>query len=409
MKTMKKYILLTLALAACLTGCKKAPDYGDAVFMTGTLTTPTIQFNIEGEQSIGLTVSSSAKAVGTVKVQIAADPSLLEAYNAQVGGNYVLPPDGSYSLEGGNLTIEAGKVVSTPAKLTANSDELSFGYQYCLPITIKSVEGDGLGILESSRTAYVMLNKVMTSQVAQMRGNAWFDVPSFYDEDKDGTDIVSPVWALNAMTLEIKVRPANLSTSIAESSINPIMGSHESLLLRFGDGSSIPANKLNFAKVSIGTPYHPDEKPHYESTFEEIFENDVWYHIAVVYDGSKVRFYLNGNLEIEKPTTGGVINLAMSYGGHGWDDTFAIGRSYGTHWTYKGCVSECRLWTVARSAAQLQAGVCYVDPTSEGLLAYWKFDGTLQDDGSVLDETGHGHNAIPTGNITWLDGQKCPF
>jgi len=409
MKTMKKYILFALSLAVCLTGCKKAPKYGDAVYMTGTLTTPTIQFNIEGEQSIGLTVSSSAKATSTVKVEIAADPGLLEAYNAQVGGSYVLPPEGSYSLTDSNLEIEAGKVVSTSAKLTANSDALSFGNQYCLPITIKSVDGDGLGVLESSRTAYVMLNKVMTSKVAQLRGNAWFDVPSFYDEDKDGTEIVSPVWALSAMTLEIKVRPANLSTSIAESSINPIMGSHESLLLRFGDGSSIPANKLNFAKVSIGTPYHPDEKPHYESTFEEIFENDVWYHIAVVYDGSKVRFYLNGNLEIEKPTTGGVINLAMSYGGHGWDDTFAIGRSYGTHWTYKGCLSECRLWTVARSAAQLQAGVCYVDPTSEGLLAYWKFDGTLQDDGSVLDETGHGHNAIPSGSINWLDGQKCPF
>lgn len=403
---MKKYILLTLALAVCLTGCKKEPKYGDAVYMTGTLTTPTIQFNIEGEQSIGLTVSSSAKAVNPVKVQIAPDPSLLEAYNNQVGGSYVLPPEGSYSLEGGDVTIESGKIVSTPAKLTANSDALSFGNQYCLPVTIKSVEGDGLGVLESSRTAYVMLNKVMTSEVAQLRGGAWFDVPSFYDADKDGT---SPVWALGAMTLEIKVRPSNLSTSIAESSINPIMGSHESLLLRFGDGSSIPANKLNFAKVSIGTPYHPDLKPHYESTFEETFENDVWYHIAVVYDGSKVRFYLNGNLEIEKPTTGGVINLAMSYGGHGWDDTFAIGRSYGEHWTYKGCLSECRLWTVARSAAQLQAGVCYVDPTSEGLLAYWKFDGTLQDDGTVLDETGHGHNAHPSGSINWLENQKCPF
>lgn len=406
---MKKNIFLTLALAACLTGCKKEPQYGDAVFMTGTLTTPTIQFNIEGEASIGLTVSSSAKVVNAVKVEIAPAPDLLEAYNTQVGGNYVLPPEGSYSLEGGNLEIEAGKIVSSPAKLTANSDDLSFGNQYCLPITIKNVNGDGLGILESSRTAYVMLNKVMTSQVAQFKGNAWFDVPTFYDEDKDGTEVVSPVWALNAMTLEIKVRPANLSTSIAESSINPIMGSHESILLRFGDGSSIPANKLNFAKVSIGTPYHPDEKPHYESTFEEIFENDVWYHIAVVYDGSKVRFYLNGNLEIEKPTTGGVINLAMSYGGHGWDDTFAIGRSYGTHWTYKGCLSECRVWTIARSAAELQAGVCYVDPTSEGLLAYWRFDGTIQDDGSVLDETGHGHNAHPSGNITWLDNQKCPF
>jgi len=406
---MKKNILLTLVLAACITGCIKEPKYGDAVFMTGTLTTPTIQFNIEGEQSIGLTVSSSTKAVSPVKVNIAPDPSLLEAYNTQTGANYVLPPDGSYTLEGGDLTIEAGKVVSTSAKLTANSDNLSFGNQYCLPISIKSVDGDGLGVLESSRTAYIMINKVMTSKVAQFKGNAWFDIPSFLDSDLDGTGVVSPVWALSNMTLEIKVRPSNLSTSIAESSINPIMGSHESLLLRFGDGSSIPANKLNFAKVSIGNPYHPDEKPHYESTFEETFENDTWYHIAVVYDGNKVRFYLNGNLEIEKPTTGGVINLAMSYGGHGWDDTFAIGRSYGTHWTYKGCVSECRVWTVVRSAAELKAGVCYVDPTSDGLLAYWRFDGTLQEDGSVLDETGHGHKAVPSGKITWLENQKCPF
>ena len=53
MKTMKKYILLTLALAACLTGCKKAPDYGDAVFMTGTLTIPTIQFNTPGPSLYG--------------------------------------------------------------------------------------------------------------------------------------------------------------------------------------------------------------------------------------------------------------------------------------------------------------------------------------------------------------------
>ena len=240
------------------------------------------------------------------------------------------------------------------------------------------------------------------TKVAQLNGGAWFDVPSFKGES-------SPVYALNQMTLEVKVRPSRLSSSLSESSINPILGSHESLLLRFGDGSNIPANKLNFAKVSIGTNYHPDNKPHYESTFEQTFENDNWYHIAVVYDGSKVRFYLNGELQIEKNTTGGQINLAMSYGGHGWDDTFAIGRSYGSHWTYKGCLSECRVWNVARSQAQIASGVCYVDPTSEGLLAYWRFDGQLQNDGTVLDETGHGHNAVPSGNINWLENQRCPF
>ena len=75
----------------------------------------------------------------------------------------------------------------------------------------------------------------------------------------------------------------------------------------------------------------------------------------------------------------------------------------------RGCLSECRVWNVARSQAQIASGVCYVDPTSEGLLAYWRFDGQLQNDGTVLDETGHGHNAVPSGNINWLENQRCPF
>ena len=42
-------------------------------------------------------------------------------------------------------------------------------------------------------------------------------------------------------------------------------------------------------------------------------------------------------------------------------------------------------------------------------LAIWRFDGQLQSDGTVLDETGHGHNAHPHGTVKWLDNQKCPF
>ncbi|MDY6240596.1 MAG: DUF1735 and LamG domain-containing protein [Prevotella sp.] len=399
---MKKTIYVLFALLAFLSGCKEAPDYGDAVFMTGTLSTNSVRFLVDGQSSLGLTVTSSAKATSDVKVEVAPAPELLDQYNKTNGTSYQLPPDDSYTFSGRDVTIQTGKTVSTPVEITAESDKLSDGVSYCLPVSITKVDNGGLGILESSRTAYVQFKKVITTKVAQLNGGAWFDVPTFKGES-------SPVWALNQMTLEIKVRPSALTPEIAESYINPIMGSHESLLLRFGDGSNIPSNKLNFAKVSIGTNYHPDNKPHYESTFEETFENDQWYHIAVVYDGTRVRFYLNGNLEIEMQTQGGQINLAMSYGGHGWDDTFAIGRSYGDHWTYKGCLSECRVWNVARSQSQIQDGMCYVDPTSDGLIAYWRFDGQLQEDGTVLDETGHGHNAHPSGTINWLDNQKCPF
>lgn len=399
---MKKYIYFLCTLLVALSGCKESPDYGDAVFMTGTLGTNSVSFLVDGQSSIGLTVTSSAKATEDIKVDVAPAPELLEAYNASNGTDYQLPPDGSYSISGTNVTIQSGKTVSTPIEISAESNKLKDGESYCLPVTITKVENGGLGILESSRTAFVQFKKVITSKVAQLNGGAFFDVPTFKGES-------SPVWALNQLTLEIKVRPSQLTPEIAERYINPILGSHESLLLRFGDGSNIPSNKLNFAKVSIGSNYHPDNKPHYETTLEETFENDQWYHIAVVYDGSKVRFYLNGNLEVEKQTQGGQINLAMSYGGHGWDDTFAIGRSYGQHWTYKGCLSECRVWNVARTQSQIQNSVCYVAPTSQGLIAYWRFDGQLQSDGTVLDETGHGHNAHPHGTVKWLDNQKCPF
>lgn len=399
---MKKYIILFLSFILCLSACKEEPNYGDAVFMTGTLNTNSVRFLVDGHSSVGLTVSSSTKVDNNVTVEVSPAPEILDAYNSANNRQFVLPPDGCYQLSGTSVTIEAGKAVSTPIEITSDADKLADGVTYCLPISIKDVKGGALGVLETSRTAYVVFTKVMRTQVAQMNGNAYFDIPSFKGE-------TSPVWALSQMTLEIKVKPSQLTSEIAERYINPIMGSHESLLLRFGDGSNIPSNKLNFAKVSIGSDYHPDNKPHYESTFEQTFENDNWYHVAVVYDGNKVRFYLNGELEIEKDTQGGQINLAMSYGGHGWDDTFAIGRSYGSHWTFKGCVSECRVWNIARSQSQLNDGICYVDPTSEGLVAYWHFNGALQDDGSVLDETGNGHNAVPSGKISWPDNQKCPF
>src|SRR3712207_9415665 len=87
----------------------------------------------------------------------------------------------------------------------------------------------------------------------------------------------------------------------------------------------------------------------------------------------------------------------MAYDGHTWDDTFAIGRSVGHQRFFDGLVSECRVWNIARTQSQLQNGVCYVDPTTPGLVAYWRFNGQLQDDGTVLDETGHGYNAHPWG------------
>lgn len=395
---MKKYTLISFfALLLCMAGCKEGPDFGDAVYMTNTLTSPSVRFLVDGQSTIGLTVTSTTKVDTDIKISLKPAPELLEAFNASTVRNCQLPPEGSYTIEGSEVVIEAGKNQSTQIAVNADSEKLKEGVSYCLPVSITSIEGGDLKVLETSRTAYVMLTKVIDVKAAYLAKRGSFDIPSFGGEN-------SPVKALGQMTLEMKVKP------ISFSGISSLCGCEENFLFRFGDGAGNPNNKLQLSKGAIGSPSHPDKKDHYESWAEKEFSTGKWLHFAAVYDGQYLRVYLDGEeIHFVETKNGGTINLSMAYDGHTWEDTFSIGRSVGYQRFFDGCVSECRVWNVARTPAQIEDGVCYVDPTSQGLVAYWRFNGELQDDGSVLDETGHGYNAVPYGSIQWVDNQKCPF
>jgi hypothetical protein len=401
---MKKYTLLSLlALLLCIAGCKKGADYGDAIYVTGTLSSNNIRFLVDGRSNIGLTVSSTTKAKTDIKVKMEAEPELLYEFNASTGRNCQLPPSGSYSLDGSEVVIEAGKAVSTQIEVTADSEQLQEGVSYCIPVSITTVEGD-LDVLECSRTAYLMLTKVINIKAAYLARSGCFDIPSFGGDD-------SPVKALGQMTLEMKVLPVSFpNTPTSANGISSLCGCEENFLFRFGDGAGNPTNKLQFVKGSIGAATHPDQKDHYESWVDKEFETGHWLHFAAVYDGQCLRLYLDGEqIHFVETNNGGTINLSMAYDGHSWDDTFAIGRSAGHSRFFDGYISECRVWNVARTVNELQDGICYVDPTSDGLVAYWRFNGEIQEDGSVLDMTGHGYNAVPYGTIQWVDNQKCPF
>lgn len=398
---MKKYILLSLfTLLLCTTGCKDGPEFGDALYMTGTLTSSNIRFLVDGQSSIGITVTSTAKSDSDIKISLKPAPDLIDEFNKSTGRNCQLPPKGSYTIDGSEVLIGVGQYQSTQIKMSADSEELQEGISYCLPITISSVEGSDIKVLENSRTAYVMLTKVIDIKAANLGGVSCFDIPSFGAED-------SPVKALGQMTLEMKVLPVSFGGS---NNISSLCGCEENFLFRFGDGAGKPNNKLQLSKGSIGVASHPDKKDHYESWVDKEFETGHWLHFAAVYDGQYMRVFLNGEqIHFVETKNGGTINLSMAYDGHTWNDTFAIGRSVGHQRFFNGYISECRVWDVARSRAELEDGVCYVDPTSKGLVAYWRFNGETQNDGSVLDMTGHGHNAKPYGNIKWVDNQKCPF
>ena len=137
---MKKNIFLIAAAALLgLSSCDNGPEYGDAVFMTGTLSSPKVKFLVEGESSTALTVSSTAKAEEDVTITLVPAPELLESYNKSTGYNCVVPPADAYVLEGNKVTIEKGKAISSGLTITANADKLQEGVSYCLPVKIESV------------------------------------------------------------------------------------------------------------------------------------------------------------------------------------------------------------------------------------------------------------------------------
>lgn len=398
---MKKHILGTLAAAAMIfTGCSDGTEFNDAVYFTNTLTSSNIRFAVDGQDELALTVTASNKAVDDMSITVAPAPELLDAYNKKTGRNYQLPPADAYSLDGGTLTIKAGQIVSTQAVIHCDGDKLQEGIGYCLPVSIKNVEG-GFAPLESSKTAYVLFTKVIEIKAANLGGQGGFDIKGFWKSQNED----SPVQALNAMTLEMKVLPNSFDMGW----IGSLCGCEENFLFRFGDGAGFPGNKLQLAKGSIGNPIHPDQKEHFDTKIDKEFPTGHWLHFAAVYDGHFLRIYLDGELIHSIESQGGSINLSMAYDGHHWDDGFAIGRSAGYARYFNGYISECRVWNVARTLDEIENGICYVDPTSEGLVAYWRFNGEVQDDGTVRDETGHGYDATPFGTVTYVENQKCPY
>lgn len=110
-----------------------------------------------------------------------------------------------------------------------------------------------------------------------------------------------------------------------------------------------------------------------------VIPQDKWTHVAMTYDGSKVRIYVNKVLDTEQPVAAGGItdfNIPIQIGSQAGSTTNR----------FSGAIDEARIWKVARTDANIHNSM-FCSPTwhSPNLVGYWRMN-----DNSVLWD--HSHN-----------------
>jgi hypothetical protein len=327
---------------------------------------------------------------------------LVDAYNSKYHKNYKQMPAGSFNLSTTSLRIEPNTLRSDPAKVViTNDNDFEEGANYLIPVTIKSVKGS-VKALDASKTVYFAVIKTIITKACNLRGTVHFQVDFAKFNDLSLT-------ALSGVTMETRFYCT--ATMTGNPWISSMMGLEENWLLRMGDAHNIPDNSIQIAGGGSNTTA-PSPTPYGE-----------WHHVAVVFDNTVNKLYIDGNLVAQgshpgssnfdgKPeSTRGCINLAAVYG----DPSFTIGRSANANARrWNGYFSEMRVWKRALTRAEIANNMCYVDPASPGLLAYWRFDGSTTTEDSkevILDHTGNGYNAVPSAVLTdanWVENVKCP-
>ena len=351
---MKLNILLlgVLCLAFSLVGCTENDEnFDNKLFIFTSVFTEDVLFKAGMPNQVSdISVAIAKPEDHEIKVTIAPDPALLETYKLTYYEEDVeLLPEEFYSMEETTTVINAGAIASTSLPVTfVNIGNLDINKVYVLPVTIRSVEG--VDVLQSAKTYYYVFRAAsLVNVVATMTRNRAY--PDFNNDPKFNN--------LSQNTMEILFKANSFSNGIST-----LMGIEQYYLLRLGD--SEPSNQLQIASKTINV-----------SNSELQFESGVWYHLAVVFDGGYVTVYVNG---VEKLSRGRVdissVNLGAKH--HNEEDgrrVFWIGYSYEAQRYFDGVVAEARIWNRALTAEEIKAPnhFYFVDPASDGLIAYWKF------------------------------------
>jgi hypothetical protein len=323
-------------------------------------------------------------------VAVGVQESVLEVYNQKQGATYVMLPTEFYELTDANAVIEAGSSIASAVgvKIKPLSTELNkSGLIYAVPVSIQSVAGSSVPVLEASSYFIYLVAPTPYADIpvlTQGRGMRMMI--------NDG-----PITVTN-YTLEFLVKIDNLRS-----------GANNQILFNANNGTN--DNDLIFSRFAAdasGTNWNKfGVKPggaDNEIAGTTSFENNKWYHIAVVLNAvsGTCSLYVNGTLDVKASVAGR--SISIDSGPSARSVRFCGESNNDSYMKSNVRAAELRFWSVVRTEAQIRDNMYGVNPQAPGLEAYWRMNEGQGD--SIADATGHGHHAIIFGTPVWEINQK---
>lgn len=368
----------SMLFAGCQNDEENKHHYDNKVFIAeSSFTKETFFKSGDDGMTHRLSVAIAKAEERDIEVTMAPAPELLSTYKeAYYDDAAVLLESEHYSMPQTTTTITAGLVLSPELSIEfINMGILDINTIYVLPVTIAST--NGIDVLQSAKTYYyVFRGASLINVVCNISRNRAY--PDFKDDEKFNN--------LRENTLEILFRASSFPNQL-----NTLMGIEGSYLLRLGD-AGVPSNQLQVA-TSGGNLSNSDLQ----------FEPGQWYHVAVTFNNGNIKVYINGVEKLSQSVRITSVNLGTKHSdeSNGEPRCFWIGYSYNNERYLDGVVSETRIWNRALTAEEIQAENHFytVDPESDGLIAYWKFD---EGSGSVAkDYSSSGYDLTIETEPTW--------
>lgn len=363
------FVLLCVA-AIWMTGCSNDKEtYDNKAFFTSDKVNTILVMGTNDAQDATIKTAIAMPESQNVSVTYDVDASQVTAFNEMYGENAILVPSENYDFENKISIIEAGTLEGSDVTIHfKNLGDLDRDIVYVLPI---SVVNSTIDVLRSTKTAFFVIR-------AGALINTTADLTRNYLRLKNPSS--SNLGGQTQLTMECLVK-----VSIFGKLISTLMGIEGNFLFRIGD-AGVPDNQIQLA-TSNGNV----------TDAAWVVPTGEWVHIACTFDNSTgaTEVYINGIKKGSTPKS----NYRSSVN---WNsDKFYIGKSWDDNRWLEGYMSEARVWNRVLTSEEINAKNHFysVNPESEGLLAYWKFDeGTGSE---IADHTGNGNTLVANSALTW--------